>query len=51
MPYKRFRKTLFEKKRDKWTKKHTYRSANQARENMLRLKKKEERKKAKETGK
>jgi hypothetical protein len=51
MPYKRFRKTLFEKKKGKWTKKHTYRSANQAREQMLRMRKKEARKKAKEVGK
>ncbi len=51
MPYKRFRKTLFEKKKGKWSKKHTYRSANQAREQMLRLKKIETRKKAKELGK
>ncbi len=37
MPYKRFRKTLYVKKRGKWTKKKTYPSANTARTAMTRL--------------
>ena len=37
MPYKRFRKTLYVKKRGKWTKKKTYPSANTARTAMRRL--------------
>ncbi len=37
MPYKRFRKTLYVKKRGKWTKKKTYPSANKARTAMTRL--------------
>ncbi|MBD3208195.1 MAG: hypothetical protein GF370_01945 [Candidatus Nealsonbacteria bacterium] len=51
MPYKRFKKTLFKKVGGKWTKKHTYRSAKQAKDAKERLEKEEQRKKAKAKGK
>jgi hypothetical protein len=41
MPYRRFRKTLFRKKRGKWTKKKTYPSAKAASTAMKRLREKE----------
>jgi len=37
MPYKRFKKTLYEKKGGRWTKTKTYPSANRARTAMTRL--------------
>lgn len=47
MPYRRFKKTLFKKVQGKWTKKHTYKTAKDAKRAMESLRKEEEKKKAK----